>query len=321
MINCRSAIYSKKGFTLIELLIVIVILAIIAAIAVPVISWMVDLAERNTDEANLQTLNRVTTIYKASEPSQDPFVDSTKTSSHLLGVLADSGFLPSIPTARQQNVEFVWDFLGEKWVLHTNIEEAGIIYTSGDYFSVNSSTKTISGYDGRGGTSITIPQEIGGVAIIQIGQSAMFNGYGSNTWDKLTSVVLPDTLQRISGNAFQNNALTSATIPDSVTYLGANAYYGNLLTSVRLGSGLTEIKGGTFASNRITEIVLPAGIKTIGDGAFQSNAITKITIGEKVTLTKSTSLGNYGNAFNTFYTNNGMAAGTYVYNNGAWSRS
>jgi hypothetical protein len=102
--------------------------------------------------------------------------------------------------------------------------------------------------------------------------------------------------------------------------LGANAFYGNQLTSINLGTGLTEIKGGAFAGNRITELVLPSGIKTVGDGAFQSNAITRVTIGANVTLTKSTSLGNYGASFNAFYTSVGKLAGTYVYENGVWRR-
>jgi prepilin-type N-terminal cleavage/methylation domain-containing protein len=310
----------KKGFTLIELLVVIAILVVLAAIAVPSVSGIIHLAHQSADETNLKTLNKVTALYKATQSSQDAFLDTNQTSNDLMGVLIDNGFLSMELIPDQQDTEFKWDFDRSAWFLSDHAAVTDIVYTPSEYFIFKSSTKSITGYDGKGGTDMVIPSEIDGTPVLQIGQSAMYQGYKTNTWDALTSVIFPDTLQTIAGNAFQNNALISIDIPDSITSLGANAFYSNLLTSVSLGSGLTEIKGGTFAKNRITEIILPPGITKIGDGAFQTNAITKITIGQNVTITKTTSLGNYGGAFNTFYTNEGLAAGTYVYEKGSWRR-
>jgi type IV pilus assembly protein PilA len=46
---------SKKGFTLIEMLIVIAIIAILAAIAIPTFSAQLDKANQAVDDANLRT--------------------------------------------------------------------------------------------------------------------------------------------------------------------------------------------------------------------------------------------------------------------------
>lgn len=311
---------SNRGFTLIELIVVLAILGLLTLLIIPNVLDYTERANEVADLADLNTLNFVTSIYRADEPSSDPFIDQTKSNDVLMQFLVDQGFIENKLIPRNDVAEFTWSFVARKWVLNIDNGEIEITFTLGEYFTFISSSNSIVAYDGRGGTDLVIPIEIDGVNITQIGQSAMYYGYNSNTWAKLTSVLLPDTLQKISGNAFHSNALTSVDIPDSVTYLGANAFYGNQLTTINLGTGLTEIKGGAFAGNQITELVLPSGIKTVGDGAFQSNAITRVTIGSNVTLTKSTSLGTYGASFNTFYTSVGKVAGTYVYENGVWRR-
>jgi prepilin-type N-terminal cleavage/methylation domain-containing protein len=309
----------RKGFTLIEIIVVIALLSILSALMIPDMFNFIEKSKVATDLTDLRTLNTVTSAYRASNPANDPFKNPSTSDETLMQFLVDQGFIPRLLSPVSADADFEWDSTQEKWFLITEEETIELVYTPFEYFAYNLLSTFITGYDGRGGTDLVLPNEVNGVIITRIGQDAMHYGYNSNTWAKLTSVIIPDTIQVISGNAFHSNALTSVDIPDSVTSLGANAFYGNLLTTVDLGSGITEIKGGTFASNRITEIVIPSGIQTIGDGAFQSNAITKITIGDNTTLTRSTSLGNYGGSFKTFYDNSGKAAGTYVYENGTWT--
>ena len=50
--------------------------------------------------------------------------------------------------------------------------------------------------------------------------------------ERLTSVVLPNTLIDIGHSAFYNNELTEVIIPSSVRYIGSEAFYQNRLQNV-----------------------------------------------------------------------------------------
>lgn len=304
---------------MLELLVVLAIIAILSAISILRFLEITEHSKEIIDLNNLQTLNHVSNVYRSNFPEID--IDAYD-SDEMMAALIPNYLKESINPVGE-NTGFIW-FGEEKkiWVLAevSDEGEVEIIYTSLDCFSQTDTYGTfyetrIYSYNGDGGTQLVIP-----TVITSIEQSAFFCGYSSNTWPALISVVLPDTLLKISGNAFHSNQLTSIEIPDSVTYLGANSFYGNKLTQIHFGSGLSEIKGGAFATNQLTEVNLPSNIKTIGNGAFQSNTITKITIGENVTIGSTSSMGSYGSAFNTLYNNEGKASGTYVYENKAWKK-
>jgi type IV pilus assembly protein PilA len=57
---------SKKGFTLVELMVVVVILGILVAIAVPIYNSITGDAEKKACHANLRTIDGAKTQYAAS---------------------------------------------------------------------------------------------------------------------------------------------------------------------------------------------------------------------------------------------------------------
>ena len=157
------------------------------------------------------------------------------------------------------------------------------------YFTFDSTTGTITGYDIAGGLDVVIPSTIGGVAVEHIGFETFLEKY-------LISVIIPNSVKSIGTCAFRINLLTSVTIPDSVTSIGINSFASNQLTSVTIGNGVTSIGYLVFASNQLTSVTIGAGVDINSDPA-----------------TMGTNTG-----FKTVYDGGGKLAGTYNYTGGVW---
>jgi len=78
---------NQKGFTLVELMVVVVIIGILVAIAIPVYNSVTENAERKSVEANLRTIDGSIAQYQAA------YDGSTPTSAQL-----DGSFLQTWPT-------------------------------------------------------------------------------------------------------------------------------------------------------------------------------------------------------------------------------
>jgi len=74
-------------------------------------------------------------------------------------------------------------------------------------------------YKGTDEKNIVIPASVGGTDVVEIGDS-LFNKINS-----IETVVLPDTIKRISDNAFNTPSLKKIQIPDSVEEISDNAFY------------------------------------------------------------------------------------------------
>jgi hypothetical protein len=130
--------------------------------------------------------------------------------------------------------------------------------------------------------------------------------FGYPTTFTASSYVIPSTVTRIEGGAFEQAQFTSVLIPDSVTYIGGSAFNISRLTSVRIpasvttleiyafndnpnlasvvfapGSNLTTIKYKAFQSlPSLTTLDFGAGsrLTTIVDGAFYGSGLTSVTL-------------------------------------------
>jgi len=108
----------KNGFTLIELIVVIAILAILAAILIPIASGYILSAQAATDNANLRTLNIATQWYgiKKDALAEDIFEDIT-TDPARMQTLITAGYLKDEIKPIERNVSFTWDIPTQKWIM------------------------------------------------------------------------------------------------------------------------------------------------------------------------------------------------------------
>ncbi len=73
MIN--KVLKNEKGFTLVELMVVVVIIGVLAAIAVPVYNNVTESAERSAVEANLRILDGSIMVYYAEKGAYPTDID------------------------------------------------------------------------------------------------------------------------------------------------------------------------------------------------------------------------------------------------------
>ncbi len=288
---------NQKGFTLIELVIVMAILVVLAAIAIPRTVWSIERGRITADQASVRTLNSVTALYRIDMVSADPFEDESKTNEELLEVLIDGGYLTSSVEPQIKVATFEWCFDRKQWLLMME-DSLHIIYTPDEHFTLHSSRAgEIVGYDGKAGEHLLIPSKIDDTYIKKIlGQ----DGRGAFEGEDLESVLLPETLISIGNRAFLGNNLASIQLPDGIQEIGISA----------------------FSNNKITEIIIPDNVTVVGASAFHENPITKVVIGSGVSIGDSYSFGIHrpggGGNFDQVYKSEDGGAGTYIWNGINW---
>jgi len=153
--------------------------------------------------------------------------------------------------------------------------------TASDLFLcyTNNGAITITNYIG-GSAPVFIPANINGWPVATIGNSAF-------TDDRLTGVVIPDSVTSIGDSAFSGCVnLTNVTIGSGVTSIGDSAFNGcSNLASVTIGSGVISI--GDYAFELCTSLIsitIPNSVTSIGVGAFfECHSLASVTIANSVT--------------------------------------
>ena len=262
----------KKGFTLIELLAVIVILAVIALIATPIVLSIV----RDSKQA---ALLRTAEMYMSglnNSIATEMFKDKTFKINDGTYRITDKGkvcigeYENKVCTGTELNVEI------DKNKPTDGIVEIENKTAKNYYFIIDNKTitnlnstphfcfETKENEDGtlkitnylcsRGDfiiTDVVIPNKINDKDVTIIGRSS-FMWPWSNNVKHLTSVVIPSGITTIESDAFRNNYLTEIVIPDSVKKIESNA----------------------FESNRLTKINIPQTVSNIGNAIFNSNMLS-----------------------------------------------
>lgn len=138
-------------------------------------------------------------------------------------------------------------------------------------FVFNDKYQIITQYKGTR-KDVVIPEKINGLAVKNIGYQAFYN-------KGLTSVIIPEFVERIGDSSFSENLLTTIELPDSLTTIVRSAFNDNKLTSITLGKNIKEIGSRAFEDNQLTELVIPDSVATIGINAFSNNTLKRLAIG------------------------------------------
>jgi prepilin-type N-terminal cleavage/methylation domain-containing protein len=116
---------NSKGFTLVELMVVVAIIGILVAIAVPIYINNTNAARIAADQANLRILNSATLQYRINEnisSDKDAF-KGISTDEERMQLLVNRKHIASVPEPQYQNSSFEWIIEQQRWVsgLHDTI--------------------------------------------------------------------------------------------------------------------------------------------------------------------------------------------------------
>ena len=259
-----------KGFTLIELLAVIVILAIIALIATPIVINMIGSAKDSSDERSAELYLDAVEQAVARKNLTEEFSPSTCTIQSDGNLKCDGDTLLEVQVENTKPTSGTITFekgkiIGYNFTLGSK-ENVKLVSTTESCFTTQDTDGgvSITGYKCGSGASnevldVVIPNTINGKNVVAIGEHAfqtpvhtahgIFEFYGM----ELTSVVIPEGVTSIGNDAFSGNKLTSIKIPSSVTTIGDSAFSGNKLTSVTIPTTVTTIGSSVFNNNQLPE--------------------------------------------------------------------
>ncbi|MEA4964913.1 MAG: leucine-rich repeat protein [Oscillospiraceae bacterium] len=256
---------NKNGFTLVELIVVIAILGILVAIAIPAYIGFVTRAKITADQVTLGSLNRATQVYYGEEPSSNPFEVIGTSDAVLMQTLVDESFFSETPVPQQKDVSFLWNFGNKIWLLSDDASNVYGLSVADVTLGVGGHTGYIKGSYSGTATDILISKTLDGTTMTNIWQDVFAN-------KGLTSLSFPadSGIVRIHARAFNHNNLTEVVLPNSVKRLDYGAFWNNDITKVTIGSDVI-LEDQVFRNNnafRDAYTANGAGTYLYQDGAW-----------------------------------------------------
>ena len=95
---------------------------------------------------------------------------------------------------------------------------------------------------------------------------------------------IPDSVTKIGRYTFANyNKMTNVIIPDSVEKIEESAFYKNSLTSINIGNGVKIIGKKGFQNSKLRTLILGDNVKSVNESAFSGCSLQKIVIPKSLT--------------------------------------
>jgi len=290
----------RRGFTLIELLAVIVILAIIALIATPIILGIIRDAKEESEKRSVELYaNAIKNAIVTHQMKNDKVLDGI----YEINPEGDMCLKQDDPSKPKVciNVEIDGDKPTKGRVTIINGTIADMEVTIGDKdFIIDSAGKVeyklapglydkdgklLATWDELVSQGMNVEEDYTISSEGKIDQETYPGGI-IDTYEYGIKLVIPDTATNIGNGAFYDcSSLTSITIPSSVTSIGTTAFSNSGLTSITIPNSVTSIGDHAFLNcYSVTSIIIPNSVTSIGEGAFQScDNLTNITIPPSVT--------------------------------------
>ena len=293
----------KKGFTLIELLAVIVILAIIALIATPVILGIINDAKENSNKRSAELI-----------------VDRLQ--KEIANRNMEEEFNPELCVIKNNKI-FCDDEEIDGKIAYYSIIAGGVSYSKGttkESCFISTTPGEINGYntnDPECGPDVIIPSNLelplGEIRYIYslekcqtlVGDNPSFNcdendgqdvttninnGINTEYW-QLSGIFILLTnkeynvngttkykVNKIGRYAFANSNLNSVILSDDITDVGEAAFVINSISHVRISKSMDTLKDSIFSGNMLTNLRIPKNIKKIEASSFESNPFKQIII-------------------------------------------
>lgn len=117
---------NRKGFTLMEWLVVLAVLGILVAVAVPVFTGFLADSRLRADQATLSLLNRATQNYGQTVSSGHPDVfQGLETDASRMDTLVEAGFLDRVAVPQVPGAAFRWETGKQQWVYEGSLPGEG----------------------------------------------------------------------------------------------------------------------------------------------------------------------------------------------------
>jgi prepilin-type N-terminal cleavage/methylation domain-containing protein len=261
IISLRKATeLNNSGFTLVELMVVVAVIGILVAIAVPVYNTQAEKTKETVDDANLRILNSATLIYRFSNQENDPFLDSSNTNEQLMALLVPA-HLAERPIPQDAGKNYEWDFEEKKWVFNGNVSEnaESIKIIKPHYLFIENNIlkgftdKYLVDHAGEEDLAIIITEDLN---VTKVDLSA-FEKY---TINNITSLVLSDSVETIDHRAFQGIGLKELTLGKEIKIIKTHAFRDNKLSTLVLPEKVELIDHQAFRNNNITDLKIPSGV-------------------------------------------------------------